>query len=205
MGVVCSAPSFALHTTQLDQIRYQTFSQSKHGLPWVSEFKCIQHLPNDAPMPASSRLISTPSVGQIASAGCRTIGIHRTPEEFVQTALEAGHPRLSHNMLPEPMCEASRFCADHSEQFVARHRSEKLRQMIQRAKELSEQEESLKGSISSRRRKVFENKRMLLFDELLVEAEFQDTNLVKGILQGSCPHPSTSNPDISQPIWQQSR
>ena len=31
---------------------------------------------------------------------------------------------------------------------------------------------------------MLENKRMLLFDELLVEAEFQDTNLVKDICNG---------------------
>ena len=42
----------------------------------------------------------------------------------------------------------------------------------------------MKGSMSSKRRKVLENKRMLLFEELLAEAEFLDTHLVKDICNG---------------------
>lgn len=166
MGVVCFAPSFAFHTphswTRFGTKPFLSLSMAYLGFQSLSAFSIC-------PMMLPCLPISTPSVGQIASSGCKTVGIHRTPEEFVQTAIEAGHPGLSHNMLPEPMREASTFCARHSEQFVARHRSEKFRQMIHRAKELSEQEESLKGSMSSRRRNVLENKHMLLFEELLVE------------------------------------
>lgn len=84
-GVQCPTPTFAT--------RQQTDSQSSSkGLPWVSEFKAIRHIDASEPIPQDARLISTPAVGCIASASQKTIGVHRTLEEFVQAVLEAGHP-----------------------------------------------------------------------------------------------------------------
>ena len=112
IGVSCSVPTFAVHTTQLEQIRQQTFSQNHVGLPWVSEFETVREIPTTDPIPANSRLLSTPVVEKIASAGNKTIRIHRSPENSVKAALELGHPGLSQNMLPEPMQESASFTAD---------------------------------------------------------------------------------------------
>ena len=89
-------------------------------------------------MPSNARLISTPAVGYIASASQKTIGTHRTPEEFVNAALESKHPGYLNDQLPEPMQEAVSFCASHSEEFVATTRSEVLREMINEAQNLSQ-------------------------------------------------------------------
>ena len=138
-GVSCPTPTFASYTAQLDAIRQQTeFQPSAKGLPWVSEFKSISHIPADAPVPSNARLISTPAVGYIASASQKTIGTHRTPEEFVNAALESKHPGYLNDQLPEPMQEAVSFCASHSEEFVATTRSEVLREMINEAQNLSQ-------------------------------------------------------------------
>ena len=184
-GLHCPTPTFAQHTSQLDAIRQQTeFQPSIKGLPWVSEFKEIRHIHAKDPVPPEGRLISTPSVGHIASASKKTIGIHRSPEEFVATALAAKHPGFASDRLPAPMQEAVEFCASHSEDYVARTRSEVLRAMINSAKELKEQENRLKADMTERRRDVLKNKRLLLFKSLLEQAESPDLSLVDDMTAG---------------------
>ena len=185
LGVQCPSPSSAHQVTQLDAIRHHTHSQnSALGLPWVSEFQHITQIPQQASIPSNARLISTPTVGNIASEGYKTIGVHRSPEEFVQAALEAGHPGREADHLPKPMLEAIQFGAKHSIEALARHRSEALRKMIAQSKLLAQQEGDLKSSMSKRRCEVLKNKRLLLFKELLLESGSEDLNLVEDICQG---------------------
>ena len=114
-GIQCPTPTFATHASKLDALRQQTeWQTSTKGLPWVSEFKTIQHIPASQPIPADARLIGTPAVGYIASAGQKTIGIHRSPQEFMDAALEAKHPGYRSDQLPEPMQEAISFCTAYT-------------------------------------------------------------------------------------------
>ena len=127
--VTCPTPTFATHTSQLDAMRQQTLTQVSKGLPWVSEFKEII-VNADTPVPANARALSTPAVGHIASAKKKPLGVYRTPEEFIHSALEAKHPGHQSDDLPEPMKEALQFCAAHTDEFVGNSRSESLRAMI---------------------------------------------------------------------------
>ena len=154
------------------------------GLPWVSEFADIQQIPANQPIPDNARLISTPKMGEIASEGYKTVGIHRKPEEFITAALEAGHPGVEIDQLPEPMKESITFLAEQSIEAVARHRSEALRKMIHQSKELTQKESELKQSMSLRRQQVLQGKRLLLFKELLLEANSEDVDLVDDICRG---------------------
>ena len=61
----------------------QTLTQVSKGLPWVSEFEEIIQVNADTPVPANARALSTPAVGHIASAKKKTLGVYRTPEEFI--------------------------------------------------------------------------------------------------------------------------
>ena len=184
-GLKCPTPTFATQTSQLDALRQQTETQaSAKGLPWVSEFKTVQQIPASQPIPANARLIGTPAVGYIASASNKTIGIHRDPQEFVNAALEAKHPGYQSDQLPGPLKEAIDFCAKHSESYVATTRSEKLRSMVEKARELAGEESRFKETLSERRRSVLAKKRLLLFKSLLEVADSPDSNLVLDISEG---------------------
>lgn len=184
-GLHCPTPTFAAQTSQLDAIRHQTeFQPSIKGLPWVSEFKEIIYLDEQAPVPKNARLIGTPAVGHIASANKKTVGVHRHPQEFIDTALAAKHPGFDADQLPGPMLEAVQFCTAHSEEYEAKSRSETLRSMIHEAKSLTEQETSLKAGMSDRRRNVLTKKRLLLFKSLLQQAGSPDVDLVDDMSAG---------------------
>eukprot|EP00435_Cladocopium_sp_Y103_P017478 s2311_g4.t1 len=93
LGTICVTPAFALQTVQLEHIRRDTGLQiSSKAVPLVSEFKEVLSWPVQEPLPALARALSTPVVGEIATENFRTIGVHRSPEEFIIEALEAKHP-----------------------------------------------------------------------------------------------------------------
>ena len=175
LGVQCPTPSCAQQATQLDAIRHHTHVQSSTaGLPWVSEFQYTMQLPKT----------STPIMGDIASEGYKTVGVHRSPDDFVRAAIDAGHPGLEADQLPKPMKEAIEFGATHSIEALARHRSEALRKMIHQSRQLERSEIELKNNMSTRRRDILKGKRLLLFKELLLEAGSEDVNLVEDVCRG---------------------
>ena len=184
-GVNCPTPTFAKHAKELDSIRHQIQAQySAKGLPWVSEFSHTMQIPAHDPVPPNARLLTTPTLGDIARVGYKTIGIHRSPKEFVDQAIASGHPGQIADELPSAMKEAVAFITEQSPQVVAQHRSEMLRRMIARSSQLAGEEKTLKQNMSTRRRKVLENKRLLLFGELLAEAGSRDSSLIVDMCNG---------------------
>ena len=184
-GLQCPTPVFATHASQLDAIRHHTeFQPTLKGLPWVSEFKTILHLDAHQPVPPDERLIGTPAVGYIASASKKTVGVHRSPQEFIDAALAAKHPGFVADQLPSPMLEAVEFCAKHSDEFVATSRSETLRSMMAEAQNLAGQEKDFKALMSDRRKVILAKKRLLLFKSLLKQADSPDLDLVDDISSG---------------------
>lgn len=184
-GVRCPTPTFAKHAKDLDAIRQQTHAQvSTTGLPWVSEFSRTLQIPAHQEVPSNARLLTTPTLGDIASVGYKTIGIHRSPKEFIDQAIASGHPGQTTDELPNAMKEAVAFMTEHPIQVVAQHRSEVLRKMIARSTQLADQERALKQNMSTRRQRVLANKRLLLFGELLAEAGSKDSALVEDMCRG---------------------
>ena len=103
-GYTCAPLVFAFQEASLQTMRAATDIQPRKGLqPMVAEFKNINQHPAHQLMPSNSRKLSTPHLGKHASA-CSdiqkgadqiqmvTVGLHFTPEEFVNQAARAGHP-----------------------------------------------------------------------------------------------------------------
>ena len=145
-------------------------------------------IPAHDPVPPNARLLTTPTLGDIARVGYKTIGTHRSPKEFVEQAIASGHPGQIADELPSAMKEAVAFITEQSPQAVAQQRSEVLRRMIARSSQLAGEEKTLKQNMSTGRRKVLENKRLLLFGELLAEAGSRDASLIEDIVQWLRPH-----------------
>eukprot|EP00435_Cladocopium_sp_Y103_P059063 s44_g21.t1 len=185
LGALCNTPSFALQTLQLEAIRHDTGVQtSSKAVPLLSEFKDVVQWPLDKPLPPLARPLSSPTVGNVASKNFRTIGIHRSPDEFVAEACEAKHPSTTCDRLPRPMQEAIEFCTSHSPEAVARDRSDFLRRAVAKAKELEDEERTLKQGMSERRRSVLAPKRMKLFQWMMEISDFGDKGLFEDVCRG---------------------
>ena len=94
LGVQCHLPSFAEQEATLQAMRAATNIQPRKNLSsLVPEFKEVPTQADSASLPPRARKLSTPKRGYVASApkGQVTIGIHFSPEEFIQEALSLGH------------------------------------------------------------------------------------------------------------------
>ena len=95
LGVECHPPSCAEQEATLQAMRAATNIQPRKNLPsLVPEFKEVTTQAESASLPSRARKLSTPKWVYVASApkGQVTIGIHFSPEEFIQEALSLRHP-----------------------------------------------------------------------------------------------------------------
>ena len=201
-GFHCSPPVFALQEASLNTMRATTDIQPRRGLPpMVPEFRQVMSHPHDAPLPPHSRRLSTLPRGTVASeepngmptriseSPCDsrhtiTIGMHYSPEEFVQKALETGHPTRMHSFFPDEMEEVVSHYMSSSTASIAQARTEEIKRWLHLKQVLSSEELSLKNSMSERRREVLKNKDLCLFRHLLKDAMHGDTDLVEQLATG---------------------
>ena len=108
LGVECHPPSFAEQEATLQAMRAATNIQPRKNLPsLVPEFKEVTAQADSASLPSRARKLSTPTRGHVASApkGQETIGIHFSPEEFIQEALSLRHPTEQQSLFPKEVRE----------------------------------------------------------------------------------------------------
>ena len=133
----------------------------------VSEFKTIQEWPSQDPLPPLPRKLSTLSPGCIASEGFNlketldgkcTIGIHRSPSEFIEAALEIGHPSLTISKFPSEIAEVVQYNSSMNSRDLAQHRTAEMRRWVSLTEELKTEEKKLKESLGQRRSEILYRK-----------------------------------------------
>ena len=111
-------------------------------------------------------------------------GVPSKPEEFLERAIEAGHPRdlvghvgeLVHKVIFENF---------HDDPLaLAKKRTGFLRKYTELAKEIKGEELKLRAKMPSHVRAIVKNKRLALFSRILSDLEFPDTHLVEDICAG---------------------
>ena len=119
------------------------------------------------------------NVGELLS-----IGIPREPEDFVAHAVAAGHPR---NLFAEDWSSRDPFVLENLSKDIGKlldKRNAFFKKWTRRAQELAAKEKDLHNSLDPEVAKVLKGKRLLLFEEILVDIGFPDRNLVKDICAG---------------------
>ena len=198
-GVECQTPSFAQQEETIQALRASTSLQPRRGLPpMVSEFSKVLQWPKDQPLPPLSRTLSTPFRGWIASTKSAeafpkpdqsdkeyvTIGIHRSPEAFVEAAVKVGHPTELQTIFPKSIRQAVDASISVSQMDLAKQRTAELRRWALLAEECKPLEKSLKDGMTARRKTVLSEKRLVLFERLIEQAGHEDSNLVKDLANG---------------------
>ena len=191
-GFQCQRPAFATQEAGLQTMRATTSLQPRRGLPpMVPEFKQIITHPANMPLPhqgihASGNGCSSHSHNASGpdTEHTITVGVHHTPEEFVQQALVIGHPTRFHSFFPDEMNEVVQHCAHNTPGGLAQERTEEIKRWIHLASSLSEAEHRLKENMSSRRKQVLQGKNLLLFKALMEDAKHRDSDLVDQLASG---------------------
>ena len=153
--------------------------------------KVLQH-PASQALPPYARKLSTHHGGLGASASNNgdnpnkkvTIGVHFDPEEFVQKALEVGHPTRLHSFFPDEMEEVVKHCLDKPPASLSQDRTEEIKRWIHLNKSLGPEESSIKEKMSDRRKDILGSKNLALFKHLLNDAGHGDIDLVNQLAEG---------------------
>ena len=112
------------------------------------------------------------------------MGVHWNPEEFIEKALEQGHPERASNPLPEELAHALEKAATLTPYEIGMERTAELRRWIALANSLSQEEAELKGTLGERRGQILGKKRLLLFEQLIKDAEHTDNELPRDLARG---------------------
>ncbi len=111
-------------------------------------------------------------------------GILLTPDAFVNKALNVEHPMSVESCLPSVLHQTVDFLASSSHLEVIQARTNFVKKWLTRAQQLKEPEGHLKASMDPAIAKVTCRKRMLLFEEILIDLGYPDVRVVDELKLG---------------------
>ena len=187
LGVECHPPSCAEQEATLQAMRAATNIQPRKNLPsLVPEFKEVTTQAESASLPSRARKLSTPKRGYVANApkGQVTIGIHFSPEEFIQEALSLRHPTEQQSLFPKEVRENVAHLSARTVHEVAIERTEQIRKWTAFAIDIDKEERAAKSNLSHRIADVLKDKRPKLLDKLIKDSGHEDLTLVDDLTRG---------------------
>ena len=201
LGVQCHLPSFAEQEATLQAMRAATNIQPRKNLPsLVPEFKEVTTQADSASLPSRARKLSTPKRGmsRVHPKGKQPyIGIHFSPEEFIQEALSLGHPTEQQSLFPKKVRENVAHLSARTIHQVAIERTEQIRKWTAFAIDIDKEERAAKSNLSNRIADVLKDKRLKLLDKLIKDSGHEDLILVDDLTVWSLlPKVQTSEHDL---------
>ena len=147
----------------------------------------------DKYVPDSSQFLrSTPIIGQVGvreehipNQGEQAWGVPFTPQEFVATACQKGHPKNFENLLPPVLKESIHYNTQKSIGDLVKLRAQWFKKWVSRAKVLDVQEVEAKAGLQEHLSRILAPKRILLWEEMLREANYPDMGVVNELLHGT--------------------
>ena len=172
----------------------------------MPEFKQVICQDSQTPLPTHARLLSTPKRGCVASAkeskgNQVTVGVHFSPEEFLNDAVRLCHPKEHNSLFPKEVRATIAHLSSKTVYQIALECTEEVKRWIALSKELSTKEQDLKSSLSPRIAEVLKDKKLCLLERLLEEAGHEDTGFVDDIrrgfdLTGALPRSGVFKPEV---------
>ena len=112
------------------------------------------------------------------------VGIPWTPDEFLQAAKSAEHPRNLLSGIPLSLRQTIDHCMSVSDEDIGRTRCAEMRRWLSTAKDLRAEEDELKSNLPEHCAQVLKDKRLCLFRELLKQSGFTDTGFADQMCVG---------------------
>jgi hypothetical protein len=113
-------------------------------------------------------------------------GIPFSPEEFIQEAVERGHPKSFSRLVPQVLQTAieNNFGKDGLH-LLPSSRIQWFAKWTERAKQLQQRDVEIKNALSDHAAKILEPKRLALFKEILEDLEYPDVGAFDELVYGT--------------------
>ena len=131
---------------------------------------------------------TTPTFSEEKGAGVseQAWGIPFLPEEFIQEAVDRGHPKLISTLVPPILMEAVFHNFQNRDLgHLPKLRAEWFSKWTSRANELREAEQELKANMPKHAAKILQPKRLLLWKEILLDLEYPDMGVISELADGT--------------------
>lgn len=112
------------------------------------------------------------------------VGIPWEAEEFMQRAAKVRHPRCILDGLEPSFKDTVGFLATSTDSCVARTRTEVVRRILSDIIDCKERENEIRNNMPDHCRKMLADKRLALFEKLLVDAEHGDLAIASEMAHG---------------------
>ena len=112
------------------------------------------------------------------------VGIPHTPEEFLQKAINAGHPKDLKRHVGQAVRDVLEENFHKPPFFLAKRRLEFIKKYTALAGSNKVEELKIKAKMPDHIRKLMQGKRIALLGEMLTDLNFPDVDLIKDITQG---------------------
>ena len=112
------------------------------------------------------------------------IAIPREPLDFMQRAVEIGHPRSIAIQLPPALQEVMAWNRDAEAFEIYKHRIDFVKHWTERAKGLAEADLELLKKAPPHLQQILKGKRLALWQAMLEHYDYPDKELVNDIVQG---------------------
>ena len=117
-----------------------------------------------------------------------TVGVPRETTDFLQRAIQAGHPRAISIHLSEAVKDVLRNNFSGDDYVLTKERASFLWKWSKRAKELEADERKLHADLPPHLQHILKGKRLLLLKEVLEDLQYPDQSLVDEIASGFTLH-----------------
>ena len=111
-------------------------------------------------------------------------GTRWSPQDFLQCAVEVGHPFSVFSGLPAEVKAACEHVACSDPVQLINHRCSKLGQWIRLSKQLQSEEDALKASMPEEKRRILLGKRLCLMKRIILDEGYDDRDLATDVEQG---------------------
>ena len=156
----------------------RVYEQASHKvIVWHSEGKQLE-------VEKGSALLDRAGGEEQFLAEVCTVGIPREPWDFLEKAVEVGHPRTLAVHLNSEVTQVLRENFEGEPHLLVKQRAAFLMKWTNRCKELEKAEAELHATLQTHLQSVLQGKRLLVFQEMLDSLGYPDTALVKDICKG---------------------
>ena len=115
----------------------------------------------------------------------QTWGVPWSELQFIEVAVNAGHPCKLESLLPDVLKDAIHRTSSSSVAGRAAMRAAKMKWWVLRAQELRAQEQSIKDNMPPEVRRVLEKKNIALWRDMLSSVNYPDMSVVDEFIAGS--------------------
>ena len=158
--------------------------KSSHNTPrpGVDKSSCVLQSLAGIDQQATPSDFAQPLVG---ASGQVRVGVYRTPEAWVNEALQLPHPMDSYNPLQEATLEAIKANLTTEARLLVLKQKIALTKMEILAKQLEQDEAALHRSKPKWMQKILEGKRILLLKHMLERHQYDDMGVVDLVSEGT--------------------